>query len=246
MFDIFDPAQTGFLAAAAFLAGLVRGFSGFGSALVYMPLAAQVLTPFQALTTLVIFDLIGPLPLVRRAMRQCEPSDLARLIAGLAVALPVGLFVLTLLSPDVFRYTISGLALVLLACLMSGFRYRGRLTPPLVYVTGGMSGFFLGVAGLPGPPVVLFYMASTRAVEVVRANTFLFLLMTDIILLPMLAIFGRLDPSAIALGLVLILPCLLGGLIGARLFRPELERIYRTIAYVIIAASAISGLPVWS
>jgi hypothetical protein len=29
------------------------------------------------------------------------------------------------------------------------------------------------------------------------------------------------------------------------MFRPEAERIYRWVAYLIIAGSAISGLPVW-
>lgn len=211
----------------------------------YLPLAAQVLSPFQALTTIVIFDLIGPLPIVRRASRECETSDLFRLISGLVVALPLGLLTLTFVEPEMFRYTVSFVALCLLGCLISGLRYHGRLNPPMIYGTGAMSGFLQGVAGLPGPPVILLYMASARPVQVIRANTFLFLFTTDVVLLPMLAIFGRLDSSAVALGIFLIIPNLFGGLLGAKLFRPEYERTYRTIAYAIIAASAVSSLPLW-
>jgi len=241
----FDTSQLVLLGCATFVAGLVRGFSGFGSALVYLPLAGQVLSPFQALTTLVIFDLLGPLPIVRRTIRDCEPSDLLRLITGLVVALPIGLFTLTLVAPDVFRYTVSFVALFLLACLISGFRYRGRLTPPLVFGTGAMSGFLQGVAGLPGPPVILLYMASTLPTQVIRANMFLFLFTTDVVLLPALALFGRLDSSAVVLGILLIVPNLIGSLTGARLFRPKYETTYRSVAYTIVGASAISGLPIW-
>ncbi len=241
----FDNLDVAFLSGATFLAALVRGFSGFGSGLVYLPLAAQVLSPFQALTTIVIFDLIGPLPIVRRASRECETADLFRLISGLVVALPLGLLTLTLVEPEVFRYTVSFVALFLLGCLISGLRYHGQLNPPMIYGTGAMSGFLQGVAGLPGPPVILLYMASTRPIKIIRANTFLFLFTTDVVLLPMLAIFGRLDSSAIALGIFLIIPNLIGGLVGARLFRPEYEGTYRTIAYLIIAASAISSFPLW-
>jgi len=241
----FDDLDVAFLSGATFLAALVRGFSGFGSGLVYLPLAAQVLSPFQALTTIVIFDLIGPLPIVRRASRECETADLFRLISGLVVALPLGLLTLTLVEPEVFRYTVSFVALFLLGCLISGLRYHGQLNPPMIYGTGAMSGFLQGVAGLPGPPVILLYMASTRPIKVIRANAFLFLFTTDVVLLPMLAIFGRLDSSAIALGIFLIIPNLIGGLVGARLFRPEYEGTYRTIAYLIIAASAISSFPLW-
>ena len=244
MFGGYDTTHLTFLVGAAFLAALVRGFSGFGSGLVYLPLAAQVLTPFEALTTIVIFDLIGPLPIVRRAGRECEKTDLLRLMSGLVVALPIGLFILTLVPPEAFRFAISFVAIFLLVSLVSGFRYRGTLTPQLIYGTGAMSGFLQGVAGLPGPPVILLYMASTRPVQVIRANTFIFLFATDVILLPALALFDKLNASAIALGILLIVPNLLGGLIGARLFRPDYERVYRSIAYTIIAASAISGLPI--
>lgn len=245
MFATYDPTEITLLVFAAFLAAAVRGFSGFGSGLVYLPIAAQVLGPFEALTTIVIFDLVGPLPILRRAVRDCEVTDLIRLIAGLIVALPIGLLVLTRAPVEAFQYAVSFVALFMLFCLAAGIRYRGPLTPTLIYGTGAMSGLLQGVAGLPGPPVILLYMASTRPVRVIRANTLLYLFTTDIVLLPMLAIFGRLDGSAIMLGALLIVPNLIGGLIGAWLFRPNLERVYRLIAYAIIAASAISGLPFW-
>jgi uncharacterized membrane protein YfcA len=245
LIETYGILQLALLGSAAFLAALVRGFSGFGSALVYLPIAAQVLTPFQAITTIVIFDLIGPLPLVRQASRDCDVGDLVRLLAGLILALPLGLLTLTLVAPEVFRFTVSFVALFMLASLISGFRYRGQLSAPLIFATGGMSGFLQGVAGLPGPPVILLYMASALSAQAIRANTFLFLLMTDVVLLPALALFGKLDPSAIILGLALIIPTLAGSVLGARIFRPGYERMYRGVAYAIIAASALSGLPLW-
>ena len=49
-----------FLAFGALVAGVVRGFAGFGTAMIYLPVAAQVLSPFAALTTPVVKDLIAP------------------------------------------------------------------------------------------------------------------------------------------------------------------------------------------
>ena len=45
---------------AAVVAGLVRGFSGFRTNLVFLPLSGQFLPPFWALLTLVMMNLIGP------------------------------------------------------------------------------------------------------------------------------------------------------------------------------------------
>jgi uncharacterized membrane protein YfcA len=242
----YGPEALGLLAAAAFVAGLVRGFAGFGTAMIYLPAAGAVLPPFSALTTLALFDLVGPLPLIPRALREGAPRDVLRLAAGLALALPLGLFALSQVSPEVFRYAVSATALALLACLGAGLRYRGQLTPPLVYATGAIAGFLFGVAGIPGPPVILLYMASALPAQAIRANTLLFLVLCDVALLPMLALFGRLDTSAALIGVLLIAPNMLGGLIGVRLFQPGRERIYRRIAYAVIGFSAIAGLPLWS
>lgn len=234
-----------FLALGAFLAGIVRGFTGFGTAMVYLPVAAQVLTPFEALTTLLIKDLTGPLIHVPRALRDGHPADVVRLGLGAVVAVPLGVLVLTQIAPEVFRYSVSVIALVLLVLLVSGVRYRGRLTPPMIFGTGALGGFMAGSTGLPGPPVIMLYMASTLPVSAIRANLTLYLILADVLILAVFWWNGFLVPAALMLGLLMILPYTLGNWAGARLFRPSAERYYRAAAYTIIAGSAILGLPVW-
>ncbi|WP_428545998.1 TSUP family transporter [Profundibacter sp.] len=158
------------LVTAAAVAGLVRGFSGFGTAMVYLPVAGQILTPFQALTTLMVMDLIGPLPNIPAAIRTGHKRDILRLSASTLVALPLGVLVLGLIAPEVFRYGVSLISLLLLVLLMAGVRYHGTLRPPMVYGTGAVGGFLAGSVGLPGPPVIMLYMASPNPSEVIRAN----------------------------------------------------------------------------
>lgn len=233
------------LCLGAVLAGIVRGFTGFGTAMVYLPFAGAVLGPFEALTTLVVKDLVGPLIHVPRALKDGTPADILRLAAGAVLFVPVGVWALSQVHPDVFRWGVSLIALSLLVLLVAGVRYRGPLTPPLVFGTGAAGGFLAGSVGLPGPPVILLYMASTLPISALRANSMLYLILADVILLVVLLLGGLLVPAALLLGAVLILPYTVGNWVGARLFRPEAERIYRRAAYVIIAGSAIMGLPVW-
>ncbi len=234
-----------YLTVGALLAGIVRGFPGFGTAMVYMPIAASVLGPFEALTSLLIKDLTAPLIHVPRALRDGHPADVLRLGIGALVAVPLGVWVLSLVSPDVFRWGLSLAALILLALLAAGIRYRGKLTRGLVYATGALGGFMAGCTGLPGPPVILMYMASTLPAAVVRANLTLYLMVADLILLGVLAWNGFLASSAVVIGCLMILPYLLGNWLGALMFRPEAEVIYRRVAYGIIVGSAILGMPIW-
>ncbi|MDP2518795.1 sulfite exporter TauE/SafE family protein [Shimia thalassica] len=231
---------------AAFVAGIVRGFSGFGTALVYLPVAAQFMPPVWAILSVAAMDILGPLPNIPNAIKVGHKRDLMRLFAGVVVALPVGLWVLTSVDPDVFRYAVSILAIGMLGILGLGMRYRGQITPPMVYGIGGAGGFLGGAAGLPGPPVILFYMASPHGPSVIRANTMVFLFGYDLLLIAVLAVSSRLEPLPFVIGLVLTLPALLGNIVGGAIFNPDRERTYRAVAYVIIAMSALSGLPFWS
>lgn len=234
-----------FLAFGALAAGLVRGFAGFGTAMIYLPVAGSVLGPFEALTTLIVKDLTAPLMHVPRALREGHPPDVLRLALGAAVAVPLGVWVLSLVERDVFRWGVSLVALGLLAVLISGLRYKGPLTPPIVTGTGALGGLLGGAVGLPGPPVILLYMASTLPPSAIRANTTLYLLLADVLLLAVLWWKGFLVASALTLGILMIAPYLLGNWLGAALFRPGHEALYRRVAYALIAASAIMGLPVW-
>lgn len=234
-----------FLCFGVALAGLVRGFAGFGTALIYLPFSGQVLTPFEALTTLIIMDLIGPVPLIPQMWRASHPRDVMRLVGGMALMLPLGLYVLSLIAPEIFRYLVSGTTLVLLVLLISEVRYPGELKKHMIWMAGGMGGFLAGVAGIPGPPVILLYMASQHAVSVVRANIFLYLLLTDILMLGVLWLYGELIPSAIWIGLVIAPVYLLANVAGAAIFKPEYERGYRILAYIVIGGAAVSGLPLW-
>ena len=235
----------GWLITGTVVAGFVRGFSGFGTALVFMPIAGQLMSPIWAITVLVIMDVFGPIPNLPRAKRDGSMKEVALLTVAMAVALPLGLMVLSAIRPEVFRYALSIVALLVPVLLLAGLRFRGQLTAPILLGTGAASGFLGGVLGVPGPPVILLYLASTRAAAQVRANILMYLFVFDLVLIAILALQDRLDAIPVVLGLILALPVMLANIAGAAIFRPEKEREYRVAAYVVIAAAAISGLPLW-
>ncbi|QUJ77293.1 sulfite exporter TauE/SafE family protein [Sulfitobacter albidus] len=233
------------LVLAVFVAGLVRGFAGFGSAMIIMPVASSVLSPVEAVIFLVAAELIGPLPNLRSAWREGAPRDVGLLIAGAVLALPFGVWMLSVMQPAAFGWIVSMTVLALLGLMMTGWRLRGALTRRLTIFTGAVGGWMTGFAGIPGPPVIMLYMASTLPISVIRANFLLYLLALDLLLVPLLWILGLMNWSIAVLGLLVGIPNLVANVIGARLFDPGAERLFRSVAYIVIAASAIIGLPIW-
>lgn len=240
-----DPWSLTVLATACLLAGLVRGFAGFGSAMVYLPLAATVLPPLEAIAIMIIMDVLGPIPVLRRAYGQAVKPELILLIAASAVALPLGLVLLVKLPTDAIRVAVSVVSLMLVAALMGGLRIKARVTPLYTAFAGGISGFLGGLVGLPGPPIILLYMSRPVLVQTIRANAMLYLFAFDIMILTAFIIMGQFSLGLAILGLCLAVPSIIGSIIGTALFNPEKERFYRFAAYAIITSSAIIGLPFW-
>jgi uncharacterized membrane protein YfcA len=230
---------------AALVAGIVRGFAGFGTAMIFLPVAGQFLSPFWAITVLTVMDIFGPFPLVRRAWRDAHRPDLRRLTIAMVITLPLALMVLSHIDPQVFRYLVSALSLGMLVILGLGLRYRGELRPPFVYGVGGLGGITGGLVGIPGPPVILFYMASPHPPWVIRANNLLYLLIFDAAILFYMAMFGEMTKDAILIGVIMVPSIMIGNMIGARFFDPDKEKAYRTVAFVIIGCSAMMGLPLF-
>ncbi len=227
------------------LAGLVKGFAGFGTAMVFLPFAGAVLSPIGAITVLIIMELIAPIPLIPRTAKDCDAADLARLGTGVLAGLPVGVYVLTHLPAEVFRYAVTLLTLLMLVVIVLGVRFRGELTRSLVYGSGGIGGFMAGAVGLPGPPVILVYLASPLPAVTIRANLFLYLLIADVLLLLIFAIQDILRLQPVLIGVAVTAVYFAGIAAGAKAFRPEKEKEYRIVAYLVIAGSAIGGLPLF-
>ncbi|MEO0486045.1 MAG: sulfite exporter TauE/SafE family protein [Pseudomonadota bacterium] len=233
------------LVVTVIVAGLVRGFSGFGTAMVFLPVAGRVLDPFAAILILVVMDVFGPLPLVPRAVRDGVMKEIAWIVIAMAALTPVGVFLLTVADPNLFRWAVSLTVFGLLAVLISGFRHGLPFSPPTLLGTGAVAGVLGGVAGLPGPPVVMLYLSSDKPASVIRANTLIYLIFTDLAIMATLAAFGRFDLTAVWIGLALFIPYALAGLVGQRLFDPSRAVLYRRVAYTIVAIAALQGLPIW-
>ncbi|WP_299671117.1 TSUP family transporter [uncultured Tateyamaria sp.] len=233
------------LVVAIIAAGLVRGFAGFGSGMIIMAAASSVLSPFAALAFLVVVELWGPLPNLRAALRVGDLREAKFLLLGVAVGLPVGLWTLSFVEPEMFGWGVSVAILILLGALLSGWRYSGPMGPRMIAGVGTFGGFLGGLAGIPGPPVILLYIASAKAIAVIRANFLLYLLGIDVMMLGIFLVFGLLDAQAVLIGLVLVPLYMMANVAGAWLFDPTAERLFRAVAYIVIAVSAILGLPIW-
>lgn len=243
---VVDTTDLIWLTCGVLVAGLVRGFAGFGSGMIIMPVAASVLPPVAAVTFMMMAELLGPLPNLPAAWREGAPRDVGRLMLGATLMVPVGILCLSHMDTTFFGWVVSVTVGILLLLLMSGWRYKGVLTPGLTVGTGGLGGFMAGFAGVPGPPVIMLYMSSGLPIAMIRANFLLYLLAIDVVMIAVFLVLDLFVWKIALLGLLAGIPNVLANVIGARLFDPTAVVLFRRVAYIVIAASALLGLPIWN
>jgi uncharacterized membrane protein YfcA len=238
-------ANPGLLLAVgiAFVAALARGFSGFGSALIFVPIGSAVLGPQVAVPLLLVVDGVMTLPMVPRATRTCDWRDVLLMFAGGIVGVPLGTAILTRADPVALRWAISILILALLPLLASGWRYRAQPAAPLTSAVGLGAGILSGAAQVGGPPVVAYWLGGSIAAARVRANLIVYFVLSTV--LTMLAyLFGGLLSMQVLGYAALAAPLYgLGLWLGSRMFGLTSDTVFRRACYTLIALSALASLP---
>lgn len=229
----------------AILAGLVRGFSGFGSGLIYIPLIAAVYAPRVAAVTLLLIDSASTAPFAVRAFAHCTWREVLPMYIAAAITIPLGTLALLIVDPVILRWFIAISVLSLVGMLCFGWRYDGRVRLPATIGVGVFSGFSAGAVQIAGPPVLLYWLGAINKAATVRANCLVYFLLLDLTSCAVYAWQGLFAPDLLALSILLAIPFFVATSLGALLFQGASDLLYRRIAYAIIAGAAFVSLPVF-
>jgi len=231
--------------AVALTAGLARGFSGFGAALIFMPLASAIANPQIAAAVLVLIDLVFSAPLVVKALQRVSLVPILIMLVGAAFPVPVGTWILKSADTIVLRWMIAALCSAMLGLLISGWRYAGEPLPTITFGVGAHSGLFTGISQLGGPPVVAYWLGGNNKTADTRANIILFIAGSSLISLVTYFVNGLFGPTAITWAAISGPAYGLGLFAGSRLFGLASELTFRRVCFALIAFAVIVSLPLW-
>ncbi len=241
----FADPRTYAAMAVSLLAGAVRGFSGFGSALIFVPLMSAIYDPRTAAGTFLLIDFAVGLSVLPTVWREAHWRDVFPLATAAVIAAQFGALILIYTDAITLRWGIAVVVLILLAVLMSGWRYHGRPKLPVTLGVGALAGTLGGAIQIVGPPVIVYWLGSSSSHAVVRANLNAFFAVFAIALFVTYVVRGLLPAHVVVLA-VLIGPLQVLALkSGTRLFHASSAQTYRRVAYAIVATAALVSMPIW-
>ncbi len=237
----YSLAQIGVALLATLGSAFVRGLTGFGMAILLVPVLALALPPLEAVLLANFLSLFIGLSEIRRLVRDAERS--AFVLAALVVAAtPLGLFALSSTSPDLARLLI---ALIALSAFVAVILPRRKATAHSTGVTvsvGLVSGILTGYAGMPGPPVVPYYVGRDMPREVAKASMMLVFTAAGFAGLAAGTAMGVLDWRLAPVALLMFPFVLLGNSLGNRVSGRIGDRLWRSVVGLVLGGAAIAAV----
>ncbi|MEN0104841.1 MAG: sulfite exporter TauE/SafE family protein [Pseudomonas sp.] len=223
----------------AFAAGLLRGYSGFGFAMVLALGLLATSPPALAIPVVLLLDLLCSISLWPGARKTFDARVGVRLLVGMLLAVPVGSLALARLPPQWMAPVVAALCLVGGVLVLVRQPLAGRpVATGWAMPAGFISGLVTAMASAGGPPVVVYLLRSGLPAASVRGTAIVFFAVSDVLALASLWWFEVLGLEHLHLAATLLLPALLGNVLGQVLFRRKPMSLHLLIGSVLVLLSA--------
>jgi uncharacterized membrane protein YfcA len=233
-----DTAAYVAIGLSVLVAAGIQGTTGFGFALLSVPLMSLFIEPEQAV---VISASLGLLTSSIQAWSERHHGDrptIIRMLIGAAVGSPFGLFVLVVASPGQLRFILAGVIILFLILNLRGLRLKqgGRAVD---LGAGAVSGVLNTSLSTNGPPLVMALHARHLPPEQFRGTLAAVFAGSGLLTVLLFAGAGQYSVD-IALALAISLPTLaIGYLIAARFRHRIRPDHFRSVVTWLLFATAV-------
>ena len=183
--------------------------------------------PVVVVPSIFLMEVAASLHLLPSVWRDVHWRAIGLLLAGCAVATPLGVWLLANVPAPPMQIALGLVVLLAAALLARGFALQVMPGRAATLATGAASGLLNGAFGIGGPPVILFFFASPAGVAAGRASVIAYFLGTDLIGLAFMLRQGLIGIPQLQLALAFIPPLAAGVWLGARGFRDMDQTTFR-------------------
>jgi hypothetical protein len=228
------------LAAFAFCGSVVFGVTGFGAALVAMPLATQLVPLGFALPLYALADIANSYSVGLEKPKKAVRAELLRLVPTILLGTAAGVTLLVNL-PRAWGQGLLGAFIVGYAVYaLRPHAYARTISRNWAWVAGFCGGVTSALFGAGGPPYVIYLAQRGLGKEEFRATLGLVTMTSISLRVVAFLITGLLLDAGVWLAAIAVVPAALGGIwLGKHIFlRLPRERLMRVIALLLLASGA--------
>ena len=237
--DDLLTVETLIAVVVAVVAGISRGFTGFGSSLIMAPVYALIYGPVVTVATVLLLEVAVSVDSFTRVAKIVPWRIMIPMWIMAWLAIPLGMWILFIADAEILRRAISAIAAILAVLLMIGWRYHGphRLITNLC--VGTMSGALNASTSLGGPPLIFYLLSGPSTTAAARAGIISNVFIVSIPTVSYLVLSGALDSLALWRTAALFPFFLVATQIGNRMFHASGEKTYRSASSWLLLIVAL-------
>jgi uncharacterized protein len=237
-----SPAAFALAALLTFGSAAIRGLTGFGMAIILVPLLGLLMRPDDAVVTAIYLQLlIGPVG-IGKIVHDADHKSAIPIAIIAMLATPIGVWWLAHTAPDQARLIIAGIAVGAFLITFVTRAATQRPGPLITLSSGFAAGVLTGFAAMPGPPVVPYYLREAFNAQMARASMMLVFFGTSIAGTLATALIGLGSVRLAWIAVLLFLPMLFGNWLGGRAFGKVPDPVWRTIVAVVLAVAGVTAV----
>lgn len=216
------------------LAGVLRGITGFGGAMLMTPPLSILLGGIPAITIVLVLEAAAALIMVPSTYRDVPLGRLALLAIPACLTVPIGSTLLTTLDPSMTRRLIGAVVVIFSLLLFSGVRLAYHPRQIWLVATAAFGGVLLGATSIGAPPVIFLLLSGPDPTRITRAILTIFIGITSVVGLIATIVFSESGPPSLAWSVVLCALYLGSTYIGMKMFHRLNDYGARVIALVLM------------
>ena len=231
-----------FVVFVVFIASIIRGFNGFGFSATCISGFSFILPAIEIVPIILALEVIISIFMAPYVWNKIDWNFVVKLLIGITIGSPIGLYLLKYLSSDVTHLSICVLVIFFSFLLMKGYENKKIDNSYAKMFTGIISGTLNGLTTLGGMPVALFLLVTSVQPAVIRGSLAALFFLTDIYAFVLSSGAGIVDITAIyrTLPLIIILP--IGVYVGDKFFVKSKEETYRKVVFYFLIFISIFGV----
>ena len=238
----FIPENFFILLIVISFSGFIRGFLGFGSGLITIPILSLLYSPIFAIVFNIIIEIPTTIYLTIIGAKTCRFKEISPMFFSTILTIPIGIIFLIAINEQVIKIIMSVLVIFFAILIASGWRLKSTITTYVLIFTGTISGLMQGITGMGGPPIVTVLLSKGDNNDVTRGNTLIMSAAIVISAVLSMHYFNLFSKTLILTGIITSPLYLLASFLGSQFYNLSGNKYYRNISLLLLVLIGFATL----
>ena len=244
MFNLLNllPENYILISLVVIFSGFLRGFIGFGSGLLMIPILSYFYSPVFAMLFNIVIEIPATIYLTFVGIKKANLKEITPMMATMMLTIPFGTIFLVSVDEQIIKTLMSILLIFFVILIGSGWRIKSTITKYVLVLGGAISGLMQGATGMGGPPYVTVLLSKNDSDEVARANILVITSGLVISAIMSLYYFGLFTKDILFTGAITAPVYVFATYIGTRFFNFSGNKYYRNSSLVALGIVGVATL----